>query len=148
MSHTYTNLLTHIVFSTKERLPLITAEIKPELFAYIGGLVKELKGKPIIISGMSDHVHILVSLPPTISIAEAMRFVKANSSKWVTQKFGKPFEWQKGYGAFSVSRSGAPGVIEYIQNQEEHHRKFDFKTEFISFLRKNEVEYDENYFWR
>ncbi len=148
MSHTYTNLLTHIVFSTKERLPLITNEIKPELFAYIGGLVKELKGKPIIINGMSDHIHLLALLPQTISIAEAMRFIKANSSKWITQKFGKPFEWQKGYGAFSVSRSGVSGVVEYIQNQEEHHRKFDFKTEFISFLRKNEVEYDENYFWR
>ena len=147
MSHTYTNLLTHIVFSTKERLPLITNVIKPQLLAYIGGLAKELKGKPIIINGMSDHVHLLVSLPPTISIAEAMRFIKANSSKWVTQKFEKPFEWQKGYGAFSVSRSGVSSVVEYIQNQEEHHRKFDFRTEFTSFLRKNEVEYDENYFW-
>lgn len=100
MSHTYTNLLTHIVFSTKERLPLITNAIKPELLAYIGGLAKELKGKPIIVNGMNDHVHLLVSLPPTISIAEAMRFIKANSSKWFTQKFEKPFEWQKGYGAF------------------------------------------------
>ena len=148
MSHTYTNLLTHIVFSTKERLPLISHEIKLELFAYLGGLVKELKGKPIIINGMSDHVHILASLPPTISTAEAMRFIKANSSKWVTQKFGKPFEWQKGYGAFSVSRSNVDAVYKYIQNQEQHHQKFDFRTEFIGFLNKNDVEFDEQFLWK
>ena len=148
MSHTYTNLLTHIVFSTKERLPLISPEIKLELFAYLGGLVKELKGKPIIINGMSDHVHILASLPPIISTAEAMRFIKANSSKWVTQKFGKPFEWQKGYGAFSVSRSNVDAVYKYIQNQEQHHQKFDFRTEFIGFLNKNDVEFDEQFLWK
>ena len=148
MSHTYTNLLTHIVFSTKERLPLITNVIKPELLAYIGGLAKELKGKPIIINGMSDHVHILASLPPTISTAEAMRFIKANSSKWVTQKFRKPFEWQKGYGAFSVSRSNVDAAVKYIQNQEQHHRKFDFRTEFVALLRKNDVEFDEEFLWK
>lgn len=148
MSHTYTNLLTHIVFSTKERLPLVTDEIKPELFAYLGGLVKELKGKPIIINGMNDHVHILASLPPTLSIAEAMRFIKANSSKWITQKFGKPFEWQKGYGAFTVSRSNVDAVYKYIQNQEAHHRKIDFRTEFIEFLSKNDIPFDENFLWK
>jgi REP element-mobilizing transposase RayT len=148
MSHTFTNLLTHIVFSTKERLPLITNEIKPELFAYIGGLVKELKSKPVIINGMSDHVHLLVSLPPTVHVSEAMRFVKANSSKWVTEKFGKPFEWQKGYGAFSVSRSNVDAVVKYIQNQEQHHRRFDFRTEFISLLRKNDIDFDEQFLWR
>jgi putative transposase len=147
MSHTHTNLLTHVVFSTKERLPFITNEIKPELFAYMGGLVKELKGKPIIINGMSDHVHLLISLPPNVSVSEAMRFVKANSSKWVKEKFAKPFGWQKGYGAFSVSRSNVDAVVKYIQNQEKHHRKFDFKTEFIALLRKNDVEFDEQYLW-
>lgn len=148
MSHTYTNLLTHIVFSTKERLPLITNEIKSELFAYLGGLIKELKGKPIIINGMNDHVHILASLPPTISTAEAMRFIKANSSKWITQKFGKPFEWQKGYGAFSVSRSNVDVIYKYIQNQEMHHQKFDFRTELIGFLHKNDVPFDEQFLWK
>lgn len=148
MSHTYTNLLAHIVFSTKERLPLITDEIKPELFAYLGGLVKELKGKPIIINGMGDHVHLLASLPPTISIAEAMRFIKANSSKWITQKFGKPFNWQKGYGAFSVSRSNVDAVYKYIQNQEEHHKKIDFRAEFVGLLCKSEVEFDEQFLWK
>lgn len=102
----------------------------------MGGLVKELKGKPIIINGMSDHVHLLISLPSNVSVSEAMRFVKANSSKWVSQKFAKPFGWQKGYGAFSVSRSNVDAVVKYILDQEKHHRKFDFKTEFIALLRK------------
>ena len=148
MSHTYTNLLTHIVFSTKERLPLMTNEIKPELFAYLGGLVKESKGKPVIINGMSDHVHLLVSLPPNISMSDALRFIKANSSKWVSQKFRKPFEWQKGYGAFSVSRSNIDAVYKYIHNQEIHHQKFDFETEFIALLEKNDVDFDEKFLWK
>ncbi len=148
MSHTYTNLLTHVVFSTKERLPLITNEIKPELFAYIGGLIKELKGKPIIINGIIDHIHLLVSLPLTVDVSEAMRFIKANSSKWVSQKFGKPFEWQKGYGAFSISRSNVDAVVKYIQNQEQHHRKFDFRTEFVELLYKSGVEFDEEFLWK
>src|SRR6185369_9558136 len=104
MSHTYTNLITHNIFSTKDRAGLIKDEIKSELHTYLGGLVKELKGKPIKINGMNDHVHILASLPPTVSTSDAMRFIKANSSKWMSEKFNKPFEWQIGYGAFSVSR--------------------------------------------
>jgi REP element-mobilizing transposase RayT len=97
---------------------------------------------------MSDHVHLLVSLPPTADVSKAMRFVKANSSKWVSQKFGKPFEWQKGYGAFSVSRSNVDRVVKYIQNQEQHHRKFDFRTEFVSLLRKNGIDFDEQFLWQ
>ncbi len=97
---------------------------------------------------MNDHVHLLVSLPPNVHVSDAMRFVKANSSKWVTQKFGKPFEWQKGYGAFSVSRSNVDAAVKYIQNQEQHHRKFDFRTEFVALLRKNDVEFDEEFLWK
>lgn len=126
----------------------MTNEVKTELFPYIGGLVKELKGKPVIINGMSDHVHLLVSLPPTVDVSKAMRFIKANSSKWVTQKFSKPFEWQKGYGAFSVSRSNVDAVVKYIQNQEQHHRKFDFKAEFLAMLRKNNVDFEEQFLWK
>ena len=148
MSHTYTNLLTHLVFSTKERAPFVTDEIKPELYAYLGGLVKELKGKPIAINGVSDHVHLLVSLPPSLAISDALRFIKANSSKWAAERFDNLFEWQKGYGAFSVSRSNVDAVVKYIQNQEQHHRKFDFRTEFVALLQKNKIEYDENYLWK
>ena len=147
MSHTHTNLLTHIVFSTQGFLPLITSEMKAELFAYMAVLVKELKGKAIIINGMSDHVHILILLPPNVSISDAMRFVKANSSRWVKVKFGKKFAWQRGFGAFSVSRSNVDAVAKYIRNQEQHHAGIDFKTEFVSLLEKNEVEYDDRYLW-
>jgi REP element-mobilizing transposase RayT len=147
MSHTHTNLLIHIVFSTQGHLPFITNEIKTELFAYMGGLVNELKGKPIIIDGMSDHIHMLIVLPPDVSISDAMRFVKANSSRWVKERFGKKFAWQKGFGAFSVSRSSVDAVTTYIKNQEQHHKSFDFKTEFVSLLDKNDVDYDERYLW-
>ena len=147
MAHTHTNLLVHIVFSTQAFLPLIKNEVKAELFAYMGGLVKELKGKPIIINGMHDHVHMLILLPPNISVSEAMRFVKANSSRWVKERFGTKFAWQKGFGAFSVSRSNVDAVAKYIKDQERHHRRIDFKTEFVSLLDKNQVEYDERYLW-
>ena len=126
-------------------MPLITSEIKHELFAYLGGLVKELKGKPIIINGMSDHVHMLILLPPNVSPSDAMRFIKANSSRWVKERFGTKFAWQKGFGAFSVSRSNVDAVVKYIKNQEQHHGRSDFKTELVSLLEKNGVEYDAQY---
>ena len=147
MPHTYSNLSTHIVFSTKERRRLITEEIETELHAYLGGLVKELRGNPVRINGVSDHVHMLITLPPTVNVSDAMRFVKANSSKWVGKRFGNAFKWQKGYGAFSVSRSAMGAVAKYIENQEQHHKRFDFKTEFLSLLRKYEVEFDEKFLW-
>lgn len=147
MSHTYTNLLTHIIFSTQGHLPLITDEIKRELFAYMGGLIKELKGKPIIINGVRDHVHLLILLPPNVSVSDAMRFVKANSSRWISERFGNKFSWQKGFGAFSVSRSNVDAVVKYIRDQEIHHARFDLKTEFQSLLDRNGVEYDPKYLW-
>lgn len=128
-------------------MPLITSEIKAELFAYMGGLVKELKGKPVMINGMSDHVHLLILLPPNVSVSEAMRFVKANSSRWIKEKFGMKFAWQKGFGAFNVSRSNVDAVAKYIKDQERHHNGFNFKTEFVSLLDKNGVEYEERYLW-
>lgn len=147
MAHTHTNLLFHIVFSTQGHLPLITSAVKSEPFAYMGGLVKELKGKPIIINGMADHVHMLSLLPPNVSISDAMRFVKANSSRGFTERVGKKFAWPKGCGAFTVSRSNVDAVVKYIRNQEQHHKSSDFRTEFVLLRDKNEVEYDERYLW-
>ena len=148
MSRTFTNLLTHLIFSTKDREPLIVPEIKSELFAYLGGLTRELKGKAYGINGTADHIHMLISLPPVVSISEALRFIKANSSGWVQDKWPRrSFAWQLGYGAFSVSRSNAPEVLKYIGNQEEHHRKQTFKDEFVDLLGKHEVHYDERYIW-
>ncbi len=146
MSQAFTNLLTHIVFSTKERRAIIDDEIKSELHAYLGGLVKELGGKAYIVGGINDHVHLLVNLPAKVSISDAVRFIKSNSTGFVKTKFNRRlFAWQRGYGAFSVSKSNASEVIKYIQNQEEHHRKVLFKDEFVTFLQKNEIEYDEKY---
>lgn len=148
MPHTYSDLTTHIVFSTKERRKLITGEIRSELFAYIGGLVKEQKGKPIRIGGVSDHVHMLVTLPPTLNVSDAMRFIKTNSSRWINRKFRHPFAWQKGYGAFSVSRSQVDKVANYVANQESHHSRFDYRNEFLTMVRNAKIEFDEQYLWK
>lgn len=127
---------------------MITGEIRSELFAYLGGLVKEKKGRPIKINGVSDHVHMLVTLPPTLNVSDAMRFIKTNSSRWINRRFGRPFAWQKGYGAFSVSRSQVGRVATYIDNQERHHAKFGFRSEFLTMLRNSKVEFDEQYLWK
>ena len=148
MSHTYTNHLYHIVFSTRERLPSIEIENKAELHAYISGLAKEKGGKVLIINSMPDHVHILTALPPDVSVSDVMKFVKANSSRWMKQRFGKPFAWQKGFGSFTVSRSGVDAVAKYIRDQEIHHQKMDYRDEFVSFLKKNEVEFEDEYLWK
>jgi len=147
MSRTYTNLLTHVVFSTKDREPLIRAEMKNELYAYLGGLTKELKGKAYGINGIDDHVHMLVNLPPIVSVSDAMRFIKSNSSAWIHERSTRLFNWQPGYGAFSVSKSNVPQVLNYIANHESHHRKIAFKEEFIGLLRKHGIDYDDRYLW-
>jgi REP element-mobilizing transposase RayT len=149
MAHTFTHLLTHIVFSTKDRAPLLDAELKSRLFAYIGGIIRELDGQIMLINGPTDHVHILTTFPARTSLSDFMRDLKANSSGWVHKEFPTRgyFAWQTGYGAFAVSHSNLESVKEYIRNQEEHHRKLTFKEEFETFLRRHEIEYDERYLW-
>lgn len=149
MSRTFTQLFTHIVFSTKGRARLIAPDLKPELHAYLGGLTRELKGKALVINGMEEHVHLLVSLPPTISLSNTLRFLKSNSSKWVHEKWPErsSFAWQLGYGAFSVNKSNVPEVTDYICNQEDHHRRISYEEEFLALLRKHNIEYDERYVW-
>ncbi len=149
MAHTFTHLLTHIIFSTKNREPLLDSELKSRLFPYMGGIVRELGGAAILINGPSDHVHLLISFPSTKSISDFMRVVKTNSSRWVHEQFPSKqnFAWQTGYAAFSVSESNRAAVEKYISNQEEHHRVASFKDEFVSFLQKHGMEYDEKYLW-
>lgn len=148
MSRTFTNLLTHLVFSTKNREPFVVPELKSELYAYLGGLTKELKGKAYSIGGYDDHVHMLVNLPPVISISDALRFIKSNSSKWLHEKWPhKPFAWQPGYGAFSVSKSNVGDVCQYIANQEEHHRRVSFEEEFVRFLQRHDLPFDDPHIW-
>jgi REP element-mobilizing transposase RayT len=146
MSHTFTNLLTHVIFSTKDREPLITTALHDDLLAYLGGIVRELGGTLRAANARPDHVHLLCSLPPTMATADALRVVKTNSSRWVHRSRNYAgFDWQTGYGAFSVSHSLAPAVVRYIRGQEKHHRRVTFQEEFITFLRKNGIAYDERY---
>ena len=139
----------HITFSTKHRLPLISAEIEDELYSYIGGICKNLECYPVKIGGYYDHVHILSSLSKKVALMVLLEKVKANSSKWIKTKSDdlKKFYWQNGYGAFSVNPYEIDKVIVYIENQKEHHRKKTFQDEYRAFLKKYNVEYDERYIW-
>jgi REP element-mobilizing transposase RayT len=147
MSHTAGNLLLHLIFSTKDRQPLITPEIRADLFAYLGGIIREMHGTALIINGTADHVHMLVRIRPSHSAAEIARVVKTNSSRWVHEKYNLRFAWQTGYGAFSVSESSVAAVSRYIATQEEHHKKLTFQEEYVAFLKKNKIPYDERYIW-
>jgi putative transposase len=147
LSHTSGNILLHMIFSTQGRRPVIKPEFRNYLFAYLGGIVREIHATALIINGTADHVHMLLRIRPAQSAAEIVRVVKANSSKWVRAKWSSDFAWQTGYGVFSVSESNVPAVKKYIAEQEEHHKKHSFQEEFLSFLKKNHVEYDERYIW-
>jgi len=147
MSHTSGNILLHFIFSTAQRLPLIKPEFRDDLFAYLGGIIREMHGVPLIINGEPDHVHMLARLRPTHSAAEIMRIVKTNSSRWVREKHSHNFAWQTGYGVFSVSESNVAAVTAYIADQHEHHKKHSFQEEFVAFLKKNHVQYDPRYIW-
>ena len=149
MSHTYSNLLVHIIFSTQERHPTIAAEIQPDLFAYIGGIVHGLHGRPLVVGGTNDHVHVLMRLPQDASVADVVRVLKTNSSRWIHEKWPEraAFSWQTGYAAFSVNESNVAIITKYITEQPTHHRRRSFQEEFVAFLKKNGIEYDERYVW-
>jgi REP element-mobilizing transposase RayT len=149
MPHSYTNLLTHIVFSTKSRKPFIDASLEARLFPYFGGIVRQLGGKLYLVNGVEDHVHLLASLPPTIAVADAIGKIKGSSTYWIHQSFPEQsdFAWQRGYAAFSVSKSKVSSVAGYIEHQKEHHRKQSFQDEFLELLRRHGVAIDEKYLW-
>jgi REP element-mobilizing transposase RayT len=137
----------HCVFSTKDRRKIISSDLQQRLWPFIGGIARENGLKALAIGGVQDHVHILLSLPATTPIAKAIQLVKGGSSKWIHESFPKhsDFAWQEGYGAFSVSISHVEATITYIQMQEEHHRKKTFEEEFLTFLRKHRIDFDERY---
>lgn len=149
MSRTYTNLLYHLVFSTKERIPLISPSFRDEVNSYLGGIVRDLGGTPIEIGGVADHLDLLIKLKPTATLSDVMRELKAGSSKWLNEDKMKlrKFGWQDGYAAFSVSKSQAPRLREYISNQDAHHRRIGYKEEFLALLQRHEIEYEEKYLW-
>lgn len=144
---TYTNLTYHVIFSTKYRTPSIEAAWKDELYAYIGGIIRGEKGQLLEIGGTNDHVHILAGFHPTATISYMLQHMKGNASKWVNERklHSKRFEWQTGYGAFTVSQSQVPAVRRYIQKQEKHHEKQTFKDEFLAILKRHQIEYDPKY---
>ena len=148
MSHTYCCSLFHCVFSTKERRKTIVPEFQVRLWAYMGGIAREHGMKALGIGGTEDHVHLLLSLPATVPIASAMQQIKSASSHWMSEICAmKDFEWQVGYGAFSIGWSQVDATLAYIARQEEHHRKRNFQAEFVAFLKKHHIEYDPRYVW-
>ena len=147
MSHTYISGLVHCVFSTKLRRNLISSEIQPELWAFLGGIARKHGFKALMVGGTENHVHILLSLPATIPLAKAVQLLKGGSSRWMNEKHTRDFAWQEGYGAFTVGISQRDDTIAYIRAQEEHHRKRSFEEEFLAFLKKHGVEYDPQYVW-
>lgn len=142
MAQTFTSNYVHIVFSTKQRQQLI--KDRPKLWAYMAGIVRNIKVQPRAIGGMDDHCHALVSFKGDLSIPKVVNVLKSNSSKWMNEH-KRGFAWQNGYAAFSVSVSNVPAVVRYIENQEEHHKRRTFDLEFIAMLKKHEVEFDERY---
>ena len=150
MAHTYTSLLIHVTFSTSGRTPLLTDAIRLDVHAYLGGILRELDAIPIAVGGTADHVHMLIRLPANLALADCLRILKANSSRWVKQRWSqqRKFAWQGGYGAFSVSESRRAAVIRYIRDQPQHHRRISFQDEFLALLKNHRVEFDERYIWQ
>jgi putative transposase len=142
MSHTYSAQFMHVVFSTKDRRPLIPPELQTRLMAYVGGIMRKIGIGSVAIRGTTNHLHIVMKLPPLMPLAEAVQKLKANSSRWLGEQ-GVRFEWQKGYGAFSVSPSMLPVVSAYVANQEQHHRARTFEDEFVALLKKSGLSFDE-----
>ena len=147
MASTYTQIRIHIIFSTYQREPLIDEPFREEVERYLAGTIAALNQKLLALYCMPDHVHILSGLTPDISLSDFVQKVKANSSRFINSKnwFPGKFRWQKGYGAFSYSKSQTAGVVDYILNQPEHHRTKTFAEEYISFLKKFDVEFDSKY---
>jgi REP-associated tyrosine transposase len=144
MAQSFVSNNQHIIFSTRERLPLIASANQRRLWAYLGGIAKGVNAVPMAIAGMSDHVQILAALPGDLSIARFVNLLKSNSSKWPHREEPK-FGWQRGYATFSVSTSNLDAVTEYIEKQAEHHKKRDFRAEFIALLKKHNVACDPRY---
>jgi putative transposase len=150
MPQSYVNLIYHIIFSTKDREPLITTEYQKRLYEYIGGIIRTQGGITLAINGVADHVHILAKLRQDKALSDLIRDFKSNASNWMHNIFPeqKDFAWQNGYGAFTVSASQIGEVSRYIANQKQHHQKHSFKDEFIAFLKANEIDFDEKYLWK
>jgi len=143
--HSFSSILIHCVWSTKKREPFLSSEVRHRLWPYLGGIARENKMKALAIGGVADHVHMLISLPGTLSVSKALQLLKGNSSTWIHDTFPKlhSFAWQEGYGAFSIGISALDATVRYISDQAEHHRKKSFRDEFVAMLRRHGLDYDE-----
>jgi REP element-mobilizing transposase RayT len=146
MAYTYSQINVHAVFSVMGRENLLKKEIRGKLFEYMSGTMKGTGLLPLAVNGVEDHVHIFFELPPNISVSKALQEIKSNSSRWINDErlFPGKFQWQKGFGAFTNSRSQRDGVIQYIINQEIHHEKNSFRDEYMDLLNKYEVDFNPN----
>ena len=149
MPQSLSRVLIHLVFSTKNREPLLTPAIQNELHPYLAGALDNMNGPSLRVGGVEDHVHLFFGLCRTLTIAQVVESVKTSSSKWIKSKGGgfAGFHWQSGYGAFSVSQSDADAVVAYVADQERHHQKMTFQDEYRRLLERYRVNYDEQYVW-
>jgi putative transposase len=149
MANTFSSLNIHCVFTTKERAPVLTPDIRERLWPYMGGIAKQNGIFPKCIGGVADHVHLLLALPTTVGIAKAIQSIKTGSSAWIHQTFPtlRNFAWQQGYGAFSVGISQVAETVQYIEQQQEHHRTRTFNEEYLAFLKKHGANLEEKYLW-
>lgn len=149
-NNTYTQIHIQIVFAVKFRQAQIKNEFKTKLYKYITGIIQQRKHKLIAINGMPDHIHIFIGMRPNQSLSDLVKEIKSISSKWINENKFLPyqFEWQDSYGAFSYGKSQIDSVVKYINNQEEHHKKESFRSEYIKFLEKFEIDFDEKYIFK
>jgi REP element-mobilizing transposase RayT len=143
MAHTYTKLLVHMVFATRRRQKCLDATLRPELWAYIGGIARQHKVIALAISGVEDHVHLLLSLPPSLSVSEVAKAVKGASSRWINETYPNTefHTWQEGYGAFTIGVSQVDRTVAYIQNQERHHQQETYHEELRRFVMRHNLAY-------
>jgi putative transposase len=144
MSHTYSQNVIHVVFSTKDRRKSIPEDLQPRMWAYTARTCQKIGIFVCAIGGTEDHIHLLIQIPPSLAVSKAVLAIKSNSSRWASEE-GHKFAWQEGYGAFSVSHSALPAAVHYIQNQREHHRKMGFDQEFLALLKRHAVEFDAEF---
>jgi putative transposase len=147
MAHNYISGLYHVVFSTKERANAIPAAMQQPLWQYIGGIARKNQMRASAVGGTSNHAHVLIDIPATMSVSKAVQLIKGGSSKWMHEETGQPFQWQDGYGAFSVGVSQKPATITYITSQERHHARRSFEQEYLAFLKRHGIRIDSKYLW-
>ncbi len=148
MAHTYSATFFHCVFSTKNRTNIISRELRPKLWDYMGGIASRNGMRCLRVGGTANHVHAAIHIPAATSVSKAMQLIKGGSSKWINDHPNQArFEWQDAFGAFTIGVSQIAATVAYIDSQEEHHRTRTFEEEYIAFLKKHGIQYDERYIW-